>query len=152
MTLRIVIVGLVTVFASCQNSPLPEAYIQEIEHSLGISTASDSKENRFGLILSRIDSIKGFSMATYYLPTEDTIDFGQEFEAMILPIRTYEFQKQLSVTVEVGESEVIIQPESPTELFYMFRTREYTRGANEYIAYIPFGKDTVQFPVNFYVK
>ena len=74
------------------------------------------------------------------------------YEAIIIPIRTYDFEKKRKGVLQLNDTIIQIERQGINKSLFSVEIQKYHTGQNKYLGLVPIGKDTLPFQVSFFVK
>lgn len=126
--------------------------LTEIESDLGIKKEGLEIQDRLLSIRQRIKGEINYEISVFTIKRQDTIQYGDSFEAILIPVRTYDNEVNQRVAVSIADSTWLIERPSYDNTLYLLKSSHYNRGKNEVNGIMPVGKDTLPFVFDFTVK
>lgn len=126
--------------------------LTEIESDLGIKKEGLEIQERLLRIGQIIKGEIHYESSVFHIKRQDTIQYGDTFEAILIPVRTYDNDVNQRVAVSIADSTWLIERPSYDNTLYLLKSSHYNRGRNEVNGIMPIGKDTLPFFFDFTVK
>lgn len=126
--------------------------LTKIESSLGIKNEDFVLRERLLRIQQKVQEELVYEGSVFSFKRQDTIQYGETFEAILIPIRTYEYEIDQKTAISIADSTWSIERPSYDNGLYVLQSNHYKKGKNEVYGVMPIGKDTLQFVFDFMVN
>ncbi len=147
----IILIAITLLNIQCDNS-FELQDIKEIESKLGINTSNNNLADRLKIINERLDSIIDYNSSVFVFENRDTIAFGEVFQAEIIPVKTFNYEKSNIAVVSIADSILKLERRGINKASYGLETSHYKKGLNIAEGIVTVGNDTVSISFSFYVK